>query len=231
MSVQTRAVVSAILFATGLWLFLIYLLRYTLKALLSYHGWIFESHGKMSTSTKVWLVSFSWGVSSAPSALVDNYNLFWLFLFGYRPSWRCSLAADHCFIVSRPLCHGFLYPVWMTQFTGCVYPQHWYLCETNTKPALSMLYKLIWVHYTLHRTVPASAVQATVMQLLTCTVKQQIDVTVAAVFCCCVSLDSALPPHSTLSLFAPCWPVMSTTRWWLWPTSLKILKLLRCKDT
>lgn len=58
MSVQTRAVLSAILFATGLWLFLIYLLRYTLKALLSYHGWIFESHGKMSTSTKVWLVSF-----------------------------------------------------------------------------------------------------------------------------------------------------------------------------
>uniref|UniRef100_A0A8C4HD39 Carnitine O-palmitoyltransferase 1, muscle isoform n=1 Tax=Dicentrarchus labrax TaxID=13489 RepID=A0A8C4HD39_DICLA len=55
MSVQTRAVLSAILFATALWLFLIYLLRYTLKALLSYHGWIFESHGKMSTSTKVWL--------------------------------------------------------------------------------------------------------------------------------------------------------------------------------
>lgn len=55
MSVQTRAVLSAILFATALWLFLIFLLRYTLKALLSYHGWIFESHGKMSTSTKVWL--------------------------------------------------------------------------------------------------------------------------------------------------------------------------------
>uniref|UniRef100_A0A673ABX4 Carnitine O-palmitoyltransferase 1, muscle isoform n=1 Tax=Sphaeramia orbicularis TaxID=375764 RepID=A0A673ABX4_9TELE len=55
MSVQTRAVLSAILFATGLWLFLIFLLRYTLKALLSYHGWIFESHGRMSTSTKVWL--------------------------------------------------------------------------------------------------------------------------------------------------------------------------------
>uniref|UniRef100_A0AAQ4RVY7 Carnitine O-palmitoyltransferase 1, muscle isoform n=1 Tax=Gasterosteus aculeatus aculeatus TaxID=481459 RepID=A0AAQ4RVY7_GASAC len=50
-----RAVLSAILFATGLWLFLIYLLRYMLKALLSYHGWIFESHGKMSRSTKVWL--------------------------------------------------------------------------------------------------------------------------------------------------------------------------------
>uniref|UniRef100_A0A7N6C3X3 Carnitine O-palmitoyltransferase 1, muscle isoform n=1 Tax=Anabas testudineus TaxID=64144 RepID=A0A7N6C3X3_ANATE len=50
-----QAVLSGILFATGLWLFLIYLLRYTLKVLLSYHGWIFESHGKMSTSTKVWL--------------------------------------------------------------------------------------------------------------------------------------------------------------------------------
>lgn len=56
MSAQTRAVLSAILFGTGLWLFLIYLLRYTLKALLSYHGWIFESHGKMSSSTKLWLV-------------------------------------------------------------------------------------------------------------------------------------------------------------------------------
>lgn len=62
MSAQTRAVLSAILFATGLWLFLIYLLRYTLKALLSYHGWIFESHGKMSTSTKVWLVNVSFGL-------------------------------------------------------------------------------------------------------------------------------------------------------------------------
>ncbi|KAJ0029236.1 hypothetical protein NQD34_004233 [Periophthalmus magnuspinnatus] len=55
MSVQTRAVLGAILFATGLWLFLIVLLRYTLKVLLSYHGWIFESHGRMTTSTKVWL--------------------------------------------------------------------------------------------------------------------------------------------------------------------------------
>ncbi|XP_019712682.1 carnitine O-palmitoyltransferase 1, muscle isoform [Hippocampus comes] len=55
LSVQTSAVLSAVVFASALWLFLIYLLRYTLKALLSYHGWIFESHGKMSTSTKVWL--------------------------------------------------------------------------------------------------------------------------------------------------------------------------------
>lgn len=54
-SPQTRAVLSAILFATALWLFFIYVMRYSLKALLSYHGWIFESHGKMRTSTKLWL--------------------------------------------------------------------------------------------------------------------------------------------------------------------------------
>ncbi|XP_061138128.1 carnitine O-palmitoyltransferase 1, muscle isoform [Syngnathus typhle] len=55
LSVQTGAVLSAVVFASAAWLFLIYLLRYTLKALLSYHAWIFESHGKMSTSTQVWL--------------------------------------------------------------------------------------------------------------------------------------------------------------------------------
>uniref|UniRef100_A0A8C1WI02 Carnitine O-palmitoyltransferase 1, muscle isoform n=1 Tax=Cyprinus carpio TaxID=7962 RepID=A0A8C1WI02_CYPCA len=56
MTVQTQMVLSAILFATGLWLSFIFLLRYILKALLSYHSWIFESHGKMSFSTKIWLV-------------------------------------------------------------------------------------------------------------------------------------------------------------------------------
>uniref|UniRef100_A0A8C1MKJ9 Carnitine O-palmitoyltransferase 1, muscle isoform n=1 Tax=Cyprinus carpio TaxID=7962 RepID=A0A8C1MKJ9_CYPCA len=55
MTVQTQMVLSAILFATGLWLSFIFLLRYILKALLSYHSWIFESHGKMSFSTKIWL--------------------------------------------------------------------------------------------------------------------------------------------------------------------------------
>ncbi|XP_030646787.1 carnitine O-palmitoyltransferase 1, muscle isoform [Chanos chanos] len=55
MTVQTQTVLSAILFATGVWLSLIVLLRYTLKALLSYHGWIFEPHGKMSLTNKLWL--------------------------------------------------------------------------------------------------------------------------------------------------------------------------------
>ncbi|CAB1313725.1 unnamed protein product, partial [Coregonus sp. 'balchen'] len=55
MTVQTQTVLSAILFATGLWLSLILTRRYTLKALLSYHSWIFESHSKMSFCTKLWL--------------------------------------------------------------------------------------------------------------------------------------------------------------------------------
>uniref|UniRef100_A0A674D974 Carnitine O-palmitoyltransferase 1, muscle isoform n=1 Tax=Salmo trutta TaxID=8032 RepID=A0A674D974_SALTR len=56
MTVQTQTVFSAILFSTGLWLSLILMLRYTLKALLSYHAWIFESHGKISFCTKLWLM-------------------------------------------------------------------------------------------------------------------------------------------------------------------------------
>lgn len=56
MTVQTQTVLSAILFSTGLWLSLILMLRYILKALLSYHAWIFESHGKISFCTKLWLV-------------------------------------------------------------------------------------------------------------------------------------------------------------------------------
>ncbi|KAM9481838.1 carnitine O-palmitoyltransferase 1, muscle isoform 1-T2 [Clarias gariepinus] len=55
LTAQTQTVLSAIVFATGLWFSLIMLLRCTLKVLLSYHGWIFEPHGKMSMTTKVWI--------------------------------------------------------------------------------------------------------------------------------------------------------------------------------
>lgn len=49
--------VSAVLFSTGVWLSAVLLFRQTLKLLLSYHGWMFEPHGKMSRSTKIWVVS------------------------------------------------------------------------------------------------------------------------------------------------------------------------------
>ncbi|KAM4524282.1 carnitine O-palmitoyltransferase 1, liver isoform 2-T2 [Odontesthes bonariensis] len=55
MSTQCQAVVSAVLFSTMLWFLLIFTMRMCLKQLLSYHRWMFEQHGKMSTTTKVWV--------------------------------------------------------------------------------------------------------------------------------------------------------------------------------
>uniref|UniRef100_A0AAX7U5C6 carnitine O-palmitoyltransferase n=1 Tax=Astatotilapia calliptera TaxID=8154 RepID=A0AAX7U5C6_ASTCA len=54
-STQCQAVVSAVLFSTMLWLMLIFTMRLCLKQLLSYHRWMFEQHGKMSTTTKIWV--------------------------------------------------------------------------------------------------------------------------------------------------------------------------------
>nr|XP_056707456.1 carnitine O-palmitoyltransferase 1, liver isoform isoform X1 [Euleptes europaea] len=55
MTSQTQNVVSGILFGTGLWVALIFTMRHTLKMLLSYHGWMFNEHGKLSTGTKIWM--------------------------------------------------------------------------------------------------------------------------------------------------------------------------------
>nr|XP_023654255.1 carnitine O-palmitoyltransferase 1, liver isoform-like [Paramormyrops kingsleyae] len=53
---QSQAVLSAVLFSTLLWLLLIHAMRLCLRMLLSYHGWMFQQHGKMSVTTKVWSV-------------------------------------------------------------------------------------------------------------------------------------------------------------------------------
>ncbi|XP_056285212.1 carnitine O-palmitoyltransferase 1, liver isoform-like isoform X2 [Pseudoliparis swirei] len=55
MSNQCQTLVSAVLFSTMLWLLLIFTMRMCLKQLLSYHRWMFEKHGKMSNTTKVWV--------------------------------------------------------------------------------------------------------------------------------------------------------------------------------
>ncbi|XP_032076741.1 carnitine O-palmitoyltransferase 1, liver isoform isoform X1 [Thamnophis elegans] len=55
MSNQTQNIVSGILFGTGLWVTLIFSMRYSLKMLLSYHGWMFAEHGKLSTGTRIWM--------------------------------------------------------------------------------------------------------------------------------------------------------------------------------
>lgn len=79
MSSQTKNVVSGILFGTGLWVALIVTMRYSLKVLLSYHGWMFAQHGKMSRATKIWMVM------TPTSLLVPNWCGFFSnrFILGY----------------------------------------------------------------------------------------------------------------------------------------------------
>ncbi|XP_054850943.1 carnitine O-palmitoyltransferase 1, brain isoform isoform X2 [Eublepharis macularius] len=55
LSDQSQNVLSALAFSTGLWLALILTMRSILKLLLCYHGWMYEEHGKMSNTTKIWL--------------------------------------------------------------------------------------------------------------------------------------------------------------------------------
>ncbi|XP_053112092.1 carnitine O-palmitoyltransferase 1, muscle isoform isoform X2 [Hemicordylus capensis] len=55
LGLRHRHLLSALLFSTGAWLSGILLCRQTLRLLLSYHGWMFEPHGQISCSTKVWM--------------------------------------------------------------------------------------------------------------------------------------------------------------------------------
>ncbi|CAI5674225.1 unnamed protein product [Oreochromis niloticus] len=55
LSTQGQTMVSALVFSTLLWLSLILALRFCLKLLLSYHQWMFEKHGRISNTTKVWV--------------------------------------------------------------------------------------------------------------------------------------------------------------------------------
>ncbi|KAK5914710.1 hypothetical protein CgunFtcFv8_009129 [Champsocephalus gunnari] len=55
LSAQGQTMLSALLFSTLLWLSLILALRFCLKLLLSYHQWMFEQHGRVSNTTKIWV--------------------------------------------------------------------------------------------------------------------------------------------------------------------------------
>ncbi|KAM9312899.1 carnitine O-palmitoyltransferase 1, muscle isoform [Gastrophryne carolinensis] len=50
----SRTVASAVIFSTGVWVSGILVYRQVLRMLLSYHGWMFEPHGKRSLKTKLW---------------------------------------------------------------------------------------------------------------------------------------------------------------------------------
>lgn len=46
---------STLLLGTGLWVVAINIIKYFLKLLLTYHGWMYEMHGAVSLRTKLWL--------------------------------------------------------------------------------------------------------------------------------------------------------------------------------
>ena len=52
------------------WLGVVLVLRYSLKLLLCYHGWMYEPRGKMSLVTRLWLVSCT---AIPPRLTVDAY--------------------------------------------------------------------------------------------------------------------------------------------------------------
>ncbi|XP_049614233.1 carnitine O-palmitoyltransferase 1, liver isoform-like isoform X1 [Syngnathus scovelli] len=100
MSSQCQTVVSAVLFSTLLWLLLIFTMRLCLKQLLSYHRWIFEQHGKMSTTTKVWVVSQC-------SFEVPLYYLFFFFLCDNHVLVSICQALVRIFSGRKPLLYSY----------------------------------------------------------------------------------------------------------------------------
>ena len=69
---RLRGILAAALFASCLWGALIFTLHVALRLLLSYHGWLLEPHGVMSSPTKTWLV---WEGQSPAQALSAPFSL------------------------------------------------------------------------------------------------------------------------------------------------------------
>uniref|UniRef100_A0A803T978 Carnitine O-palmitoyltransferase 1, muscle isoform n=1 Tax=Anolis carolinensis TaxID=28377 RepID=A0A803T978_ANOCA len=59
LGVRSRSLLSALIFSSGAWMLGVLLRRQALRLLLSYHGWMFEPHGKTRPSTKIWAVMMS----------------------------------------------------------------------------------------------------------------------------------------------------------------------------
>ena len=50
-------VIASFGFATGLWFGTVLVRKYSLQALYSYHGWMYEARNSVSLKTKLWSVS------------------------------------------------------------------------------------------------------------------------------------------------------------------------------
>ncbi|KPP61556.1 carnitine O-palmitoyltransferase 1, liver-like [Scleropages formosus] len=54
-SEHSQRILGGVLVSTGLWITIIFIMRTTLKCLLSWHGWMFAGYGKLSLKTRIWL--------------------------------------------------------------------------------------------------------------------------------------------------------------------------------
>uniref|UniRef100_A0A9J8DB16 carnitine O-palmitoyltransferase n=1 Tax=Cyprinus carpio carpio TaxID=630221 RepID=A0A9J8DB16_CYPCA len=56
MSTQKQMLVGGVMVGTGLWIAIIFSMKTVLKSLLSWHGWMFAPHGKMTWQIRLWLM-------------------------------------------------------------------------------------------------------------------------------------------------------------------------------
>ena len=57
MSTESQRMVGGVLVGTGLWVGIIFVMRNTLKCLLSWHGWMHASRGSVNWTTRLWMVN------------------------------------------------------------------------------------------------------------------------------------------------------------------------------
>uniref|UniRef100_A0A673MTV4 carnitine O-palmitoyltransferase n=1 Tax=Sinocyclocheilus rhinocerous TaxID=307959 RepID=A0A673MTV4_9TELE len=65
-------IVGGVLIGTGLWIAVTFVMRNVLKYLLSWHGWMFNRHGSLSLTTKIWLVLVK--VCSGPKPMLYSFQ-------------------------------------------------------------------------------------------------------------------------------------------------------------
>uniref|UniRef100_A0A673MNB8 carnitine O-palmitoyltransferase n=1 Tax=Sinocyclocheilus rhinocerous TaxID=307959 RepID=A0A673MNB8_9TELE len=69
---EGQRIVGGVLIGTGLWIAVTFVMRNVLKYLLSWHGWMFNRHGSLSLTTKIWLVLVK--VCSGPKPMLYSFQ-------------------------------------------------------------------------------------------------------------------------------------------------------------
>ncbi|MGH0138740.1 UNVERIFIED_CONTAM: hypothetical protein FKN15_017567 [Acipenser sinensis] len=72
LSDESQKIVGGVLIGTGLWVAGIYIMRTSLKMLLSWHGWMFSAHGKVPKRTRIWMET---GMAEAHQAVAFQFTV------------------------------------------------------------------------------------------------------------------------------------------------------------